>query len=104
MYKQIIIICAVMSFVSVFPLSYSFYIALRFTFFACLLLLLFTYYKKEKQLNILTLALFALAILYNPFFLIHLAGGKESWTDINFATIVFMYWFNKNKINNTHSI
>ena len=75
--------------ISLLPMSYEFYIALRLVFFAGVGVFLFAL-SKSKVSSWLKLALVLLLILYNPFFIIHLQH-KIVWAAVNLITLYFIY-------------
>lgn len=86
--------------IGVFKLPYGYYTFLRIIVFIYSISYLYIFYKNEK--HGVTVALTAIAILFNPILPIHL--NKEIWSFINIATAIFyisvgIYFYNYCKKN-----
>ena len=87
--NNLFIACCVGVGLALLPMPYLFYILLRILFFVSIVYYFIAIYN-NININIKIIILIILAILYNPFIVVHL-GGKLLWTIVNIATLFFMY-------------
>jgi len=82
--------CLGVSILALLPFPYSFYVLIRLIFFVALLWCGWQLYLKDNRIGNLHFIIGGLAILFNPFFMVHL-GSKGLWFVINLAVVYFIY-------------
>lgn len=86
---KLALVCFAITVLAILPFPYEFYILIRLVFFVAVIWCGWQLYQKNKQISIIHFVIAGLAILYNPFFLIHL-GSKLVWFVINIGTAFFI--------------
>lgn len=84
--KTLKIIIALLLILCLFDMPYGYYLLVRWTSLVCFILFGIEYYAKENKP--VGIAMFVLAILFQPFFKIAL--GKSLWNIVNVAVAVFL--------------
>lgn len=81
------IVLALLSFVAVADLQYSYYQFLRVAVFLCGCSFAYKAYSHKQEVNYWVILYSLTAILFNPLFPVHMA--KDSWMVFNIATGLF---------------
>ena len=79
--------CAVLSFLALFPLPYSFYIILRWILSAVSLALSVHFFKKGKKNILLACTALGILLLFNP--IAPFTMDREDWRIFNIASFVY---------------
>lgn len=85
--KWLAIISGAMALIAIFPLSYSYYIILRWVLFISSIIFAYNYFKTNKQRWVLTFS--AIAFLFNPIFPIY--QERSSWVIFDFIVAIIFF-------------
>lgn len=94
--KAVLYIAAGMLFVGVLPLSYGYYMLLRFV--ACGVFVWAAFITYENNEEVLPWVFGVLAIVFNPIIKIHFP--KELWAIIDFCSGLFLLFVSKKIVSN----